>query len=172
MSRTTAALDGRGQRHGLFPTLLAVAGLCLGCGPIGPFSGGRLSGDLGPPDFEAWSMLTDRDAETLNVETNPDDPHSVTTWFVIHDSKLYVPTSMVHFTKNPTQRSWVRNVEADPNVRIRLGGVVFERVAVRLDGGPEYDAARSGLEAKYGLDPEERDPERTIWIYRMDPRRR
>ncbi len=40
----------------------------------------------------------------------------------------------------------------------------------RVTDSAEYDRARTALEKRYDLDPQERDPERTIWIYRLDPR--
>jgi hypothetical protein len=149
---------------------LVVSVLLMGCGPIGPLSGGRLSGEIGPPDVTDWSAHADDD--TLHLETNPEDPHSVNTWFVAMGPKLYVPTSMILGPKDPTERTWVRNVEADPNVRLRIGGIVYDRVAIRIrvQEGSEYERARGALETKYDLDPNERDSEREIWIFRMDPR--
>ena len=140
----------------------------LACGPIGPIPGGRLSGEAGPREVDDWSFAAD--VENAQLETRPDDPHSVNTWFVARGPRLYVPTSMILGPKDPRERSWVAHVEADPRVRIRLGDRVFERVAVRVEEPGEYDPARSALEARYDLDPAERDPEREIWIFRLDPR--
>jgi hypothetical protein len=61
-------------------------------------------------------------------------------------------------------------VDIDPNIRIRIDGLVYERRARRVENEAEFDAARTALETKYELDPAKRDPERTIWIYRLDPR--
>jgi len=55
--------------------------------------------------------------------------------------------------------------EADPARRPR-----HARLASRVEDAGEYDRARAALEAKYDLDPAERDPEREIWIFRLDPR--
>jgi hypothetical protein len=142
--------------------------VAFGCGPLGPFSGGRLSGDPGPAQVSDWSPWSEE--ETIQVETRPDDPHSVTTWFVAIGPAFYVPTSMILGPKQPTERGWVAYAVADPRVRIRVGGLVYERRAVRVTDPAEYDAARSALERKYELDPTERDPEREVWIFRMDER--
>jgi hypothetical protein len=148
--------------------LVVIAGVVvLGCAPIGPFAGGRLSGTPGPADVSDWRFAKDEDVAQL--ETRPDDPHSVNTWFVALADRLYVPTSMIKGPKNPEERGWVQQVERDPNVRIRLGKEVFARRAVRVLAEPEYESARSALEDKYELDPAKRDPERTIWIFRLDP---
>lgn len=139
----------------------------LACGPLGPIPGGRLSGELGPPELSDWSPVAA--VETAHFETRPSDPHSVSTWFVALGPRLYVPTSMILGPKDPRERSWVANVAADPRVRIRIDGRVYERSAVRIDGA-EYDRAREALETKYALDPAERDADRSVWIYRLDPR--
>jgi hypothetical protein len=149
--------------------VLGLLTLLLGaCGPVGPFAGGALSGEPGPAVVEDWSFVAE--VETAQLETTPDDPHSVNTWAVGIGSALYVPTSMILGPKTPSKRSWVERVREDPRVRIRLGKHVFERVAVRVEDPDESERARSALEAKYDLDPAERDPERTIWIYRLDER--
>jgi hypothetical protein len=77
---------------------------------------------------------------------------------------------MILGPKDPSERKWVAHVQDDPRVRIRIGNTVFDRRAVRVENANEYDAARSALEAKYDRDPAKRDPERAIWIFRMEPR--
>ncbi len=139
-----------------------------GCGPIGPFAGARLAGEIGAPRVESWSFA--RAEQTAQLETRPEDPHSVNTWFVGVGSGLYVPTSMIRGPKQPGERSWVKNVQESPLVRIRIAGIVYERAASRVLDESEYGDARSALEQKYELDPSDRDPERVIWIYRLDPR--
>ncbi len=142
--------------------------LALGCGPMGPIPGGRLSGAVGAADVDDWSFA--QGVEKAQLETRPDDPHSVNCWVAHVGDRLYVPTSMILGSKVPSERSWVGHVTQDPRVRIRLGQQVFERIAVRVSDDQEYDVARTALETKYEQSPENRDPERTIWIYRLDPR--
>jgi hypothetical protein len=140
--------------------------LALGaCGPIGPLSGGRLSGDV-----QTGPARCADEVSTIQLETNPGEPHSVNAWCVGLGDRLYVPTSMIRGPKLPSERDWVRNATADPRVRIRIEGEIYERNAVRVTEAVEYDAAREALEKKYELDPAERDPEREIWIFRLDPR--
>jgi hypothetical protein len=124
---------------------------------------------VGSPKVADWSFAAE--VENAQLETRPDDPHSVNTWFAPVGSQLYVPTSMIRGPKTPTKRSWVAHVDEDDRVRIRLGDTVFERrVALVEDGGPEYTAARAALEARYEIAPEDRDTEREIWIYRLENR--
>jgi hypothetical protein len=144
--------------------LLALAG----CGPLGPLSGGALRGPVHEQAVTDWSFTAD--IQTVQLQTNPADPHSVNTWCVGIGDRLYVPTSMIRGPKSPSERDWVKNVAADPAVRIRIDGAVYERVAIRVSDPSEYDAARAALEQKYALDPAERDPEREIWIFRLEPR--
>ena len=142
--------------------------LLVGCGPIGPIPGGALSGKPGPTDVKDWSFADE--VENAQLETRPDDPHSVNCWFAPVAEDLYVPTSMILGPKEPELRSWVAHVAEDPRVRIRLGKTVFDRIAVRVEAGPEFDAARRALEARYDIAVADRDPGRVIWIYRLEAR--
>jgi hypothetical protein len=146
----------------------ALAFALTGCGPLGPLSGGALDGPVHAQPVEDWSFVAAQ--ETCQVETNPAEPHSVNTWCLGDGARLYVPTSMIRGPKVPSEREWVVNVVADPRVRIRIGDEVYEGTAVRVTDAVEYDAARAALEKKYALDPADRDPEREIWIFRLDPR--
>lgn len=148
---------------------LMLALIFAGCGPIGPFPGGALDGPVGPAVVSDWSFA---DAvENAQLETRPDDPHSVNTWFGAVGERLYVPTSMILGPKQPSGRSWVEHVAADDRVRIRLGEQVFERRARRVEqDSDEYEAARLAIEARYDLAVADRDPERTVWLFRLEPR--
>ncbi len=148
--------------------LLALPALLLSACPLGPLPGGRLRGEVQRGAVRDWSFVTD--VEQCQLETNPADPHSVNTWCVGKGSDLYVPTSMIYGPLSPRERDWVRNVLADARVRVRVDGVVYERMATRVDDENEYAAVRSLLERKYELDPDALDPAREIWIYRMGPR--
>ena len=155
---------------GFWVLKLAVAGVFIfaGCGPIGPIPGGALSGEVGPVTVADWSFA--EGVENAQLETRPADPHSVNTWFATVGDQLYVPTSMILGPNYPEGRSWVSHVAEDDRVRIRLGDLVFERRAVRVaDNSPEYTSARLALEARYEIAKEDRDPERTIWIFRLAP---
>lgn len=138
----------------------------LGC-PLGPLSGGRLSGEVEPAPVD-WLFVNEVD--NCQVETRPSDPHSVNVWCAGVGSHPYLPSSMILGPKDPSEREWVRNVLDDPEVRLRVGRVVYELQALRLEPGEEYDAARSALESKYELDPAERDADREIWIFRLEAR--
>ena len=149
-------------------TLFVFAATIAGCGPLGPMPGGRLGGEVHAQAVGDWSFTEAE--QTVQIETNPTAPHSVNTWCVGLGPRLYVPTSMIRGPKTPTDRDWVKNVTADPRMRIRIDGEVYEVVAVRVTDPAEYATARAGLEKKYELGPTDLDPEREIWIFRLDPR--
>jgi hypothetical protein len=155
-----------GRRGGA--ALAALALLLVGFGPLGPCSGGALSGEVRSGPAGGWSFTAD--VTQIQLETNPDEPHSVNTWCVGLGDRLYVPTSMIRGPKSPAERVWVKNVTNDARVRVRVGDAVYERVAVRVEDHVELETARAALERKYELDPGARDPEREVWIYRLDPR--
>ena len=147
--------------------LLLIAGSVAAC-PLGPFAGGRLGGDVQPAPVADWSFANEE--ENCQLETNPDDPHSVNTWCVGYRRYLYIPTSMILGPKNPREREWVQKVATSPEVRVRIDGVVYELEAERVEDDAEYAAALEALEEKYELDPADRDPEREIWLFRMQAR--
>ena len=143
-----------------------IALLALGC-PIGPFSGGRLGGVEEEAPAE-WAFVND--VENCQLETNPEQPHSINCWCYGRGSRVYVPSSMILGPTVPTERQWVQNVQANPAVRLRVDDRVFALRAVRVPEGPEYQDALAALWRKYDEDPAERDPEREIWLYRLEPR--
>jgi hypothetical protein len=150
--------------------LIAIFFAAACSGPIGPFAGGALSGEPGPAEVDDWAFV--EEVETAELETSPDDPRSVTIWFATIGERIYISSSLIHGSDQPSERGWIRAVQDDPRIRIRIDGVVYEREAIRVEGAAEVAAARTALETKYELDPAERDPERTIWVYRLDPRTR
>lgn len=140
----------------------------LACGgPVGPFAGGELSGELATAPLDP--ALVD-EATQVQLETDPSAPHSVNTWIGVADGAIYVPTSMIRGPLSPAEREWVRNVQADARVRLRVAGALYELRAVRVEDAAEYAAARDALEAKYELAADDMDPAREIWLFRMEAR--
>jgi hypothetical protein len=142
-------------------------------GPLGPIGGGRLRGPVAPPPAD-WSFA-DRVAE-VQVETRLGPlPWSVTTWCLTHRGRLYLPS------RNCLAKRWVKNVLAQPEVRVRVLGTLYELRAVR-DEDP--DVARAlldqmlvkylGIEAEGARPAEGGDPEGNARAYgclfRLDAR--
>ncbi len=147
---------------------IPLLALLAACGPIGPIPGGTLRGDVSETAVEDWSF-TDAH-ETAQLETDPGDPHSVNTWMTGHAGSLYVPTSLILGAENPTDRTWVQNVDRDPRVRVRIDGVIYERVAVRVTDEVELATVRAKLIEKYDVEASDDGQEQKAWIYRLDPR--
>ena len=152
------------------PRLLALAAMLAltACGgPLGPVSGGALSGEVKPAPSD-WSFVAN--VEQAQLETNPADPRSVNVWLGSLGGRLYVASSLIRGPKLPTEREWVRDVEADERVRMRIEGTVYELRAVRVLDDDEAAAARAMLEQKYALASDDLDPEREVWVYALGPR--
>ncbi len=127
-----------------FLVALMLSAPTAGCG--GPFvllPGGTLEGStVATP--ESWSF-TDA-VKTVQLETRPADPYSVNIWVVALSEDLYV-----HAGAN--RATWVENIEADPDVRLRVNDSIYELVAARVDGQEEFDRFSDAYEQKYGSRP-------------------
>ena len=133
----------------------------LGCGPIGPLPGGRLSGQLATAPIEDWSFAGK--VEKIQLETRPDDPYSVNIWFVAQGPRLWVAAG------GGGKSGWGKNLIADPRARLRIDDNLYERKAVRVDEQAEIDEVLVLYQTKYDYqrDPEEKSE---AVLFRMDPR--
>jgi hypothetical protein len=143
-------------------------------GPLGPIGGGRLRGEVAASTPADWSFA-DRVGE-VQVETQWGLlPWSVTTWCLTHAGRLYLPS------RNCLAKRWVQNVLANPEVRVRLEGRIYELRAVR-DEDPEVGRALLeqmlvkylGIEAEGARPAQGGDPEANAQAYgcafRLEPR--
>jgi hypothetical protein len=130
-------------RIAVFLVLMLTAPI-TGCG--GPFvllPGGALEGStVAVP--ESWAF-TDA-VKTVQLETRPEDPYSVNIWVIAIGKNLYV-----HAGTN--RATWVANMEADPDVRLRVNDSIYELVASRVDSQEEFDRFSDAYELKYGRRP-------------------
>ena len=146
--------------------LACVAGLAC-AGPLGPIPGGALSGAVAPAP-ESWDFTAN--VQTIQLETGPGRPHSVNVWCLGLGARLYVPTSMVMGPVDPLERTWVRNVDADGAVRVRIDGQIYAMRAVRVTDPQELVDVRNRLRTKYELERSTRGRDQTGWIFRLEPR--
>jgi hypothetical protein len=126
--------------------LSAALLLTLTAGCSGPFvlaPGGALEGTTtaAPAD---WSF-TDA-VSTVQLETRPADPYSVNIWVIALGPNLYV-----HAGAN--RSTWVEHMEADPNVRLRVGDAIYELSAARVTEQAEFDRFSDAYERKYDRRP-------------------
>jgi hypothetical protein len=130
-------------------TLCSVILLCLLLGSIGcsrPWlllPGGALDGEPAPvPDDWAFSDAV----STIQIETRPEDPYSVNIWVVSLDDALYL-----HAGAN--RAAWIEHLEADPRLRARIDGRLFDLTATRVVSPEEFARFADAYDAKYGVRP-------------------
>jgi hypothetical protein len=123
---------------------LTLTASIAGCGrPFVLLPGGALEGPtVATP--ESWSS-TDA-VKTVQLETRPVDPYSVNIWATAAGETLYV-----HAGAN--RSTWVEHLEADPNVRLRVNGSIYELAASRVADQGEFDRFSDAYERKYGRRP-------------------
>jgi hypothetical protein len=123
---------------------LACAASLAACGrPFLLLPGGALEGRTAPaPD--SWAF-TDA-VSTVQLETRPGDPYSVNIWVTAVGEHLYL-----HAGAN--RSAWVENIEADPNVRLRVDDSIYELAAARVDAQAEFDRFSDAYEKKYDRRP-------------------
>jgi hypothetical protein len=129
--------------HALFLALLLAAPLVACGGPFVLLPGGALEGEtVAAPDD--WSF-TDA-VDTVQLETRAADPYSVNLWVIALGPTLYVHAGA-------SRSEWVENMEADPNVRLRVNGSIYQLTASRVEDQAEFDRFSNAYEQKYGSRP-------------------
>ena len=128
-------------------------------GPFVVFPGGALSGESrsAPTD---WSFAGDYGATQL--ETRPGEPYSVNLAYTIVDGALYI-------NAGDTETEWVKHMEADPRVRLRIDGVIYELQSERVHDAVAIDAFSEAWTRQSMFRRDPRELERA-WIYRLIPR--
>ncbi|MBW2421907.1 MAG: nitroreductase family deazaflavin-dependent oxidoreductase [Deltaproteobacteria bacterium] len=133
----------------------------LGCGPIGPFPGGSLSGEVATSLPDDWSFSDE--VENVQLETRPSEPYSVNVWGVGIGDRFYLASG------RGGEAGWVRHIAEDPNVRLRVGGAIYELRAVRVSVDTDGDRFLEALKRKYDWEPSARERDRA-WLFRLEPR--
>lgn len=131
----------------------------LGCGPLWMIPGGALSGTVQPhPDDWSFSDAVD----TVQLETNVQDPYSVNIWGVRAGPNFYVAAG----DKTST---WAQNALRDPDVRLKIADALFELRAVAVDDEAELESALDALRVKYDFEPKPEQREQAM-LFRLDAR--
>ncbi len=140
---------------------LPLLALALGCQPLGPLPGGRLSGQLASAPPADWAST---DGETnVQVETRPSDPYSVNVWGAGVGERFYLASG------RGEEAVWARHIAADPNVRLRVGDRIYELEAVRVEDEAELERFLQAMRRKYEWEPSAEERERGV-VYRLEPR--
>ena len=101
-----------------------------------------LSGEVVTQPVGDWSF-----AHKLSLATSvqsrqwflPILPHSVNIGRFHHGTRMYIGTGYPAGIKPPQGRAWNRNVLADPNVRIRVAGKLYDVKLVEVTDAAERD---------------------------------
>ena len=145
----------------MFTRLTAVFSLCLfvGCGPFLLLPGGKLEGSTAPAPKD-WSFSDEVD--TVQLETRPEDPYSVNIWAVGMGPLLYV-----HAGAN--RNTWVENMEANSDVRVRIQDKLYDLRASRVEGEEEFARFSDAYEEKYGWRPRN-EKVAEVYLFRLEAR--
>lgn len=93
-------------------------------GPLGPFPGGALRGREAPLPAD-WSFANQW--QYVDVESRATGlPYSATCWFLAYDGRIHI------LLNNFFGDGLKRRIDRDPHVRVRLGGEVYDQVAVEV----------------------------------------
>jgi len=139
--------------------LVLAALALLACDPIVMIPGGELSGAVKPPPKD-WSFS--ESIETVQLETNPEDPYSVNVWGVGVGEAFYVAAG-------DTGNQWAKNIAADPRVRLRLGDDVYELSATRTEAEEDLETFLAAAKQKYDFEPDPEQREKAA-LFRLGPR--
>ena len=140
-------------------TPAAVAlGLALGCGPV---PGGALSGAVTPAPA-VWSEALGGDRALCEIESRPERVHSIQLECFLVDGGLYVQSHRWALADWWPTQSWAAIWLAHPDVRVRIGGRIYELRAVRVTDA----AVRTPILEGRGYDPV---PDGIV-LFRFEPR--
>lgn len=130
-------------------------------GPIGPFPGGALQGEVWQGAEPDWAFAAD--LSTIEVQVNPRNPRSGRTGVIVHEGKLYVPTTFERIKR------WHRYVLEDPRVIVRIEGRLYRRCAMRVRNRPLVKTLIRAGRNKYGFPFHARRAAPYTWYWRLDP---
>ncbi len=144
------------MRHFLALSILVLA---IGCGPLVMIPGGRIDGTPTPPPGD-WSFSDAVD--TVQLETNPDDPYSVNVWGVAAGAAFYIAAG-------DRDSQWARNMNRDPEVRLKIEDAIYELRAVPVEDEAELERFLAAAKKKYDFEPDE-EQRAGAQLYRLEPR--
>jgi hypothetical protein len=144
----------------LLVVLLDTFGGYLFDGPLGPIPGGAFVGPVDPNRDPQWDDLE----KVIELEIRPDKPWSLSVWNVVIDGELYVPSA------RGAQRRWTSVALADPNVRIRTHGKIYEqRIEQVTDPSLRRKIGQAVVE-RYDLERGDESDLESTWFFHVVPR--
>ncbi len=135
-------------------------------GPLGPFPGGAMTGEIVDAPVADWAALLPENADLrkyIEVQVSPDAPRALTTAYTVRDGKLYVHALLA------ARKTWPSLALADDRVVVRVGGRLYPLRAVRVTDPAELAPLAEQLgeiEPGAGADADALP----TWYFRMEPR--
>ena len=128
-------------------------------GPLPFMAGGELIGSVSDVEH-TWQL--DEDSAVAQLETRPEDPYSVNLTYVQLGGVLYIYAG-------DTKTNWVKHIEQNSLVRLRVDGTIYPARAVRVNGKKEI---AKFADVWTNLSVFQRDPLsfEEVWLYRLTPR--
>jgi len=133
--------------------------LCACSEPFIVFAGDALEGEVTDPPGD-WSVL-DR-VNTVQIESQPDDPYSVNIWAVGIGSDVYVATG-------DDGTNWTEHFDTNRDVRLRVAEQIYALEAFRVHDPAELNRVSEAYVTKYDLDADD-NWVMTGQVYRLDRR--
>ena len=95
----------------------------------------------------------------VQLETRPEDPYSVNIAYTLLEGRLYI-------NAGDTETEWVKNMEVNPLVRLRISEALYALRAERVtDPGEISTFGKAWVShSMFHRDPDELDE---VWIYRL-----
>jgi hypothetical protein len=144
---------------------LAIATAVSGCiAPSDSRPGLWLMGEAAATPDD-WSFSNAHREIAIEVHAPYLLPHSVTIWCATLEGQLYVGA------RNPESKHWPGWVERNPDVRLEIGGQIYEGRLARVEGPQQNGRIRRAYADKYDLayPPPPGSPPIRYW--RVEPRR-
>lgn len=139
-------------------------------GPIEVFAGGPFkSGQLiegANPDWNAYTDLVTFEVQTITP------PRSRTTWLVVVEGRLFVPSSYMNTAFGKIWKQWPYHAEKDGRALLRIDDKIYESQLVRIKpDDPIIPDVVDALTAKYPVNGTVEQVEANdIWIFELAPR--
>jgi hypothetical protein len=116
--------------------LLTALGLLVACGPI---PGGALSGQVADVP-EDWTAALGGDHALCEIESRPDEPHSIQLDCFLHEGSLYVQSHRWARSSWWPVESWASVWIEHPDVRVRIDDSLYELTAIQMTSGQERES--------------------------------
>jgi hypothetical protein len=143
------------------PVAVVLALVCVGCiEPQDRRPGLWLRGDVVAEAPSDWIFTDEWKEIAVQVRTPYLLPHSVTIWCAVSDGRLYVGA------REPETKRWPGWADRQPDVRLGIGGKVYEVRLAPVDDPDEVARVQRAYAGKYdlGSPPPQGAPPVRYWL--------